>query len=111
MSDWSGHVSQTSVSLTYIAFPVQHTITFETYSYVTCVTAQFNLVFVQIQYIHQKNMPIPGFKPKHLSLKSTGIVPLYSWLYVNTDNDLRSTQYQKFAAGLPNHTPQKINEG
>jgi len=56
-------------------------------------------------------MPIPGLKPKYLSLKSTGIVPLHVWLYVNTDNDLRCTQYQTFAAELASHTPQKINEG
>ena len=59
----------------------------------------------------KKNMPVPGFKPKYLSLKSTGIVPSHGWLYVNTNNDLRCTQYQTFAAGLASHTPQKVNAG
>ena len=56
-------------------------------------------------------MPIPGFKPEYLSLKSTGIVPLHGWICVNIDNDLRCMQYQTFAAGLAHHTPRNINEG
>jgi len=58
----------------------------------------------------QKKVPIPGFKPKYLSLKSTSIIPLHGWLYVNTDNDVCCMQYQTFAAGIASHTPQKINE-
>jgi hypothetical protein len=61
--------------------------------------------------MHKQKMPILGLKPKYLSPKSTGIVPLRGWLQATTDKDLRCMQYQILAAGLASHTPWKINEG